>query len=148
MADFNSRRRRSRDAARVADPGDRPGALRIGAADERLEALLEEERESRAASVPVRTAAVRRLAAAPGQATQATASSSVEKTKQGAGRSNHGPRVWGRAGHDRVGTGIAGLGSTVAGSAAKGIWRQSSRAGSFSSTFTSPRSRTPSRKCF
>ena len=64
------------------DPGDRPGVLRVGAAEERLERLLEEDREGRAASVPATTAAVRRLAAAPGQATQAMAGSSVRRTSR------------------------------------------------------------------
>ena len=62
---------------RVVDPGDRPGMLRVGAAEERLEALLEEEREARAASVPARTAAVRRLAvASPAQGGPTTTTSS------------------------------------------------------------------------
>lgn len=63
MGDFQSRRRRT-SRGRMVDPADRPGALRVGAADERLDALLEEEKDGRAASVPVRAAAVRRLAAA------------------------------------------------------------------------------------
>ena len=72
------RRRSSREGERLQDPGDREGRLRVGAADERLQALLE-ERESRAASVPARTAAVRRLAAAPEQAGQAATTSSARR---------------------------------------------------------------------
>ena len=79
---FQARRRRSREAERMVDPGDRPGVLRVGAAEERLDRLLEEDREGRAASVPATTAAVRRLAAAPGQATQAMASSSARRTSR------------------------------------------------------------------
>ena len=66
----------------MVDPGDRPGVLRVGAAEERLDRLLEEDREGRAASVPATTAAVRRLAAAPGQATQAMAGSSMRRTSR------------------------------------------------------------------
>ena len=71
-------RRSSREGERLQDPGDQEGRLRVGAADERLQALLE-ERESRAASVPARTAAVRRLAAAPEQAGQAATTSSARR---------------------------------------------------------------------
>ncbi|CAK9061145.1 unnamed protein product [Durusdinium trenchii] len=79
MSGFAGRRRRSsREGERLQDPEDREGRLRVGAADERLQALLE-EREGRAASVPARTAAVRRLAAAPEQAGQAATTSSARR---------------------------------------------------------------------
>ena len=52
MSDFIRRRRASRDRPdKLKDPQDRPGNLRVGAAEERLDSLLEEEaRVARAAS--------------------------------------------------------------------------------------------------
>ena len=60
MSGFAARRRRaSRDGGRLRDPGDHEGHLRVGAADERLDTLLE---EARATSMPP---AVKRVGGAP-----------------------------------------------------------------------------------
>ena len=53
------RRRSSREGGRLRDPGDHEGHLRVGAADERLDTLLE---EARASSMPP---AVKRVGGAP-----------------------------------------------------------------------------------
>ena len=79
MSDFIRRRRASRDRPdKLKDPQDRPGNLRVGAAEERLDSLLEEEaRVARAASLPPRSAAVRRLAADARNGAQAASSTSA-----------------------------------------------------------------------
>ena len=53
------RRRSSREGGRLRDPGDQGGQLRVGAADERLDTLLE---EAKATSMPP---AVKRVGGAP-----------------------------------------------------------------------------------
>ena len=92
MSGFAQRRRRgSRERAeRIRDPEDRPGNLRLGAADERLDALLEESKAARAASTPpgAAAAAVRRLAANPRQGVQASSLASTAVQDRGQGDRN------------------------------------------------------------
>ena len=78
MSGFASRRRRaSRDGGKLRDPGDREGQLRVGAADERLDALLE---EARATSMPP---AVKRVGGVP-------AAADGRRTSAAAGRADGG----------------------------------------------------------
>ncbi|CAK9048631.1 unnamed protein product, partial [Durusdinium trenchii] len=92
MSGFASRRRRaSRDGGRLRDPGDREGQLRVGAADERLDALLEEARATsmppavkRVGGVPA-AADGRRTSAAAGRADGGRQPPLVERQERGAG---------------------------------------------------------------
>ena len=80
------RRRSSREGGRLRDPGDQGGQLRVGAADERLDTLLE---EARATSMPP---AVKRVGGAPaaGEARRSsTAASGADGRQQGTASERH-----------------------------------------------------------